>query len=837
MIWSRKTTVRLAARLAATALTGLLMMVVAVPCLADSAISGEGLLSAPSQPRSLWQWHRGGNFLDADFPTADEGWFGGDALVKVIKLWDGTRVAYQQAEGITDQRAIVDVDFFDADNGWALTDDGAVMCTSNGGVSWQLFADPMPGMDITRLDMTWPGSGFATALTNDNQMQREAAVLEGVDCGASWHVAQSSGNFVTILGDVRMITPQVGVAVGYNHGWGPDTGTFWWTEDRWHTVTMREVAKPLWKVALTTAEDFYALSGDYMVHVHDGLVDREIALPDGFVAADFFFDSDSTGWLVGSNVVEHLEVARTINGGTTWSRQTLSSPITRLQPYVITGASDGSLWVSGRSIATTGELYPGANGVTLISDDGGDSWSRIESLSSVQPQFLSLAARMGDDAPAMLVGWLGRSKASLKLQAGAHNAPTILGEPEGQPYDLWGGVAMIDGSNAWATSSLDDDSMLLHTTNGGASWIKQTNSQFGRAGPTSAPDTDDIWAMFYGKADDPTTGYWDAFLVTSPNGGNNWYAGAQLYMPSNLFTDDGARGWAVANNGLMRTTDGGATFHADYVAGGVEYAAWIDDNHGWVLNVEYYNNQTQQYSQSIRRTWNAGSTWQETTELAGSGHSVLSFQDSQVGYVDDCPGASSCRLLRTTDGGFNWHVDPDGIVSYGGFKLLEVGSTGQGWAVTYGGAVLYHGSWQRRYQLSPAGGMFLSPDGGRLQVDFAAGSVSGQTQFTVDVLEPATDGERIVAFPYELRLDPDAPLAHPLALTTRVDAGQQQSGVNAQSSNAPEFVIWQGGSWQPLPGQSYDPQTGTVTASSPSAGIIGISQTAERTFMPFALSP
>ena len=438
----------------------------------------------------------------------------------------------------------------------------------------------MDGMDIFRLEMTGPGSGYAIAHSSN----QEATVLYSDNCGASWQVARKSGNFVTILGDIKMYSSQIGVAVGYRTR--TSTGIYWWTEDGWQTARVQEVSQPLWKATVPTSEDFYALFGNYMIHFNRDQLDTEITLPSDFSAGDFYFNSLSNGWLVGSNGHGFLEVLHTTNGGTTWSRQLFETPTTRLTPHIITGSGHGSLYVSGVSKINTSAFYSTSSGVTLTSNDGGNSWNRVESLCSVQPEQFSLATQGGLYSPGMLVGWLGRSKATLKLESGSWYAPTIIGAPDYIPLDLWGGVTMIDGLNAWATSSRDGsrdgDSMLLHTTNGGRSWTQTINSQFGGGGPIYAPDSQHIWAMFYNKP-------WDqsVTLVKSSNGGGSWNDGADnVYIPSHLYTNDGTHGWVVNNNSLLRTTDGGATFQGKHVCG-THSIDWIDGNNGWVLCGEY----------------------------------------------------------------------------------------------------------------------------------------------------------------------------------------------------------------------------------------------------------
>jgi len=782
----------------------------------------------PTQPINGWHWQRGGTFSDIEFSTPGTGWFGGDVLIKATRYWDGSWGWHQQAYDFTDQHAISDLDFYNQYHGWALASDGTIICTADGGVSWQLFPKSMDGMDISRLEMTGPGRGYAIAQSND----QEATVLYSDNCGASWQVVRRSGNFATILGDIKMYSSQIGVAVGYRAR--PGTGIYWWTEDGWQTARVQEVSKPLWKATVPTSESFYALHGDYMIYFNRVQLDTEISLPSGFSASDFYFSSLSNGWLVGSTAPGYLEVLHTNNGGETWSRQSFENPTTRLIPYVITGSDGGSLYVSGITRINTGAFFAMSSGVILSSDDGGNAWNRVESLSSVQPEQFSLATQAGQHSPGMLVGWLGRSKASLKLSAGVWYAPTIVGDPDYPPLDPWGGVAMIDSLNAWATSSREGDSMLMHTTNGGRNWTQPTNSQFGGGGPIYALDTEHIWAMFYNKP-------WDqsVTLVKSPNGGGNWYAGADnVYRPSHLYTNDGTNGWVVNNNSLLRTTDGGVTFQGTHVCG-IDDIDWIDGNNGWVLCGRFWDSVNQQAVFEVKQTQDGGNTWQTITEFRGpSGESYanLNFQSTQVGYVNHYRGNNVFHILKTEDGGITWNTVPDGL-SYSDFIFLEVGLSGQGWAVSKSGAILYLGPWQSRQSIGAAGGGIASADGGRLQIIVPANAVSADTEFSLQTFESAVDGAYILPYLYQLSLDPAASLARPLELTAYLTPDPMLNADRVQALEYPTFVIWQDNVWQPLADSTYDASTGLLAATTQSAGILGIKQPAQQIFAPILLSP
>lgn len=96
------------------------------PLLAESPQQGTEAISSLDPPKG-WHWQRGGSFLALDFPAAGQGWLGGELLVHGVKGPDGAWSWHQQAPAITEHRRIKELDFFDANHGWALGSDDTLL--------------------------------------------------------------------------------------------------------------------------------------------------------------------------------------------------------------------------------------------------------------------------------------------------------------------------------------------------------------------------------------------------------------------------------------------------------------------------------------------------------------------------------------------------------------------------------------------------------------------------------------------------------------------------------------------------------------------------------------
>ncbi len=265
---------------------------------------------------------------------------------------------------------------------------------------------------------------------------------------------------------------------------------------------------------------------------------KTIVAPIDDILNNIMFVDDMTGWVCGF----FPGILRTDDGGETWIRlrsNLLTVPISAA--YFI--ARDVG-WAAGVSKAG---IDPVA--VILISNDGGRSWNiqkRFEEGFSILG-FYFIDAKSGfaigsDDNGSGLI--LHTSDGGLNWEAQFNNADcrTIRR------------IRFIDRLNGWALS----DHGVLHTKNGGLTWIFKEFKDTATLDGLSIIDRNTIWV----------SGGWGKIMVTT-DGGTSWSNAALPQEASNVFLTDIAfkdklRGWACGAKGeILSTKDGGNTWELE----------------------------------------------------------------------------------------------------------------------------------------------------------------------------------------------------------------------------------------------------------------------------------
>jgi photosystem II stability/assembly factor-like uncharacterized protein len=225
------------------------------------------------------------------------------------------------------------------------------------------------------------------------------------------------------------------------------------------------------------------------------------------------------------------------------------------------------------------------------------------------------------------------------------------------------GVDMVTSTEAWVVAYTD----ILHTTDGGITWEKQTrpgaenlyaidffDNQHGIAVGNTTLFTSNGGATWtqsnvFGErvemadanlafiTDHNTAGY-----QRSTNGGATWTFHT---MPSNITSIqcfDSLNCVAASPNGVYHSYDAGLNW--DFVAGqGETFAStwFINHNQGWIV-----------LGNSARRTTDGGITWQGQSLPAGTWIYDVMFIDQNYGW------AVGENMIRTTDGGTTWQEVP-----------------------------------------------------------------------------------------------------------------------------------------------------------------------------------
>ena len=115
-------------------------------------------------------------------------------------------------------------------------------------------------------------------------------------------------------------------------------------------------------------------------------------------------------------------------------------------------------------------------------------------------------------------------------------------------------------------------------------------------------------------------------------------------------------GWAITETGVIRTNDGGASWH-DVTPSGVTKLGYgttfyfLDSNHGWVVSGDPSSN-----SNTLYRTHDGGATWQSSTVGFFMGNMV--FVSASNGWMmaslDVAVGSNAVAIYQTADGGSTW---------------------------------------------------------------------------------------------------------------------------------------------------------------------------------------
>jgi len=233
-------------------------------------------------------------------------------------------------------------------------------------------------------------------------------------------------------------------------------------------------------------------------------------------------------------------------------------------------------------------------------------------------------------------------------------------------------IYFTDKDHGWAVGYKDSgiNGFIYHTTDGGQSWNIQDSSQ------------NDLMDVFFVNAD---TGYavgggrGRSALLKSTDAGTTWEEldqyGRQLYAVQ--FINDTV-GWAVGEQGcILKTENGGSSWDKSYVDVGLfplVSVSFVDQDTGWVAG-----------SDKIYKTMNGGETWEPLEGLSNHNYSSCFFINANSGWVS-ASGNSMGKILYTPDGGNTWQVQ-DSISSFSTVSSLFFIDDFTGWGVGIGGTI------------------------------------------------------------------------------------------------------------------------------------------------------
>ena len=560
-------------------------------------------------------------------------------------------------------------------HGWVVGEEGAILTTSNGGVSW---TEQDSGVDVSLYAIHLGSRTGHAWIAGD-----EGVILSTVDGGATW-TKQTSGigaalyaihatpdgsavwavgsNGVIVHsrdGGVAWVEQESGVDVGLHavHAGGEaghvlaaggeglilrtvDDGTSW-------TVQRTGTRQRLRSIHLSADGHRGLIAGGKGVVLSSGDGGATWTMRSSGVDADLravrLSAEGDRGWVAGSGGV----LLSTNDGGLTWR---LHSSGTNRRLHAIHLSADGEHgWVVGR------------RGVRLSTADGGVTWTiRRKGMSG---RLRLNATHLSTDG---LHGWMAGEDGV--ILASTDGGATWTQQDSGTCTDLLGFHMSEDNLHGWAVGDLGT---ILATRNGGRTWNEQfiaTASEFNSV--SLADDGLHGWAV--GEC---------GIVFATADGGVRWRKvdiGTEVDLHAIHTGGNGLRAWAVGEDGaIFGTSDGGTTWASQHSRTDRDLRSVYflsDGSRGWAAGD----------AGTILVTVDGGANW--TKKASGTENDLWDIDfssDGTLGWVAGDEGT----ILKTTDGGAVWIGQFAGTES--DLRSIHFSDDGvHGWIVGHRGTIL-----------------------------------------------------------------------------------------------------------------------------------------------------
>ncbi len=504
------------------------------------------------------------------FINDKEGWIAGREGV-LLHTTDGGK-NWERQKNTSIMRAIASVYFVNSQAGWLLAGD-EIYRTTDGGKNW----------DATRVDVIPPrperiglmGGPAIASLPPDWSLGALYFVNEKLgwavvgrefifmteDGGKTWTDQLKSGSISYGLGSIAFIDDRRGCAAGTSIICTEDGGATWKERLGIHPGGRDRIDGfpiSLASITLVNQSSGWAvgLEGQIMKTDNNGKT-WKMAAKRNECGGKTFFINNNTGWLHNTLWSHSTNICRTDDGGHTWEKQDTGIEVSDV--FFIDS-------VTGWAVGSLKEAAPGQKPGDLVvlgkvwnivkfTNDGGKTW---------RTQFKNVIA-------------------------------------DNLFYPGLEGVFFINRNTGWAVGY---KGTILHTTDGGATWILQKSRN------------------------------------------------SKIYLTTVLFVDPNV-GWIIGSTGedeeagyILHTTDGGNHWQTQYKYkkdSGLDGIFFMDDKSGWITGATEYG-----YGWLLHTT-DAGKTWSEKN-FPGIGVNYPVFLDKNKGLIS----AEKGWLVITTDGGETW---------------------------------------------------------------------------------------------------------------------------------------------------------------------------------------
>jgi photosystem II stability/assembly factor-like uncharacterized protein len=341
-------------------------------------------------------------------------------------------------------------------------------------------------------------------------------------------------------------------------------------------------------------------------------------------------------------------VWRTSDGGTTWFSARIAGSNSPLADVSFGDASNG--WAAGRY------------GTILHSADAGATWTP-----QVTPAEVTGIDLTGVSFVDVLHGWAtgvnitGGDSYVLRTVDGGVNWLVVDQVPSSFLFIC----DFVDQQNGWACGWFGN---LWHTSDGGASWAKQTLP--------GATDTTVLLGLEFVSGTSGWAVSADGKIYGTTNAGATWtiqktIAGASL---SGIAFRDATHGIVSGDDGELLTTADGLTW-TDKSSGertALLDSAFVGGGKGWAVG----------FNGTVLRTTNGGEKWTAKTASTSKHLVAVDFVTSTRGWV----AGRSGTIMATTNGGSSWKRQK--VPTKLDLNGIDFVSTTKGWAVGAGAAIV-----------------------------------------------------------------------------------------------------------------------------------------------------
>ena len=619
------------------------------------AVGAGGVILHSSDAGLTWSAQQSGTFADLDnvaFPDAEHGWACGgmsDSINVLVATTDGGTTWMPETPSVL-KGDPVSLSFPDDQHGWLGTDDGHILRTTDGGLSWS----------TTRLG----GNGAELLVDFVDATHGWAISDEG---GTLWSTSNGGTSWKPVYGFLGVNIEQMGIDfVSRSRGWA---------------YVFSEPTNAQYSTILTTSD------GGRVWHTARRLEGQMVPALQATSASDAGFIDVGGGDLAALSGVDgdSNRMWRTTNGGASWSVQGVGAMV---DPWAL-GGSGQSFCAVGQGIlaapqggawqaSNSGQLYWLQDGVAVSDSDlwavdqGGallhstDGGTWAEQATPTRWSLDLTGASFPDSADGWLAGATNQFNGSSVIlhtsDGGASWTPqsSVLGSGLSR-------IQFVDDNDGWAISNNSfgfgsgANTAIEHTTDGGATWLAQYVTDNPGLDALSFIDATTGWVAGYSFP--PSGGGGVPFLAKTSDGGSTWSVeslpkGAPV--PSGLQFVDANDGWAVGTNDddvslLLQTTNGGTTWTkvTSFPAGtGATCVHFVSEDQGWVGG------------DGVWATTDGGQSWSEVAGNAGvdalaatDAHHVWAFGDGIVSTVDG-PSGDSAPPQTLDDADWGWHHTP-----------------------------------------------------------------------------------------------------------------------------------------------------------------------------------